>query len=95
LFSASSAQSPGFTLARLPGDGSLIEIDGNLVYVWETISLRLVHVAWHFEFAPNDRFTDVRHRDWRGVSGVAGTRNRDPRNRDIILLHDVHWRRGN
>ena len=36
-----------------------------------------------------------RYRDWRGVSGVAGTQNRDPRNRDIILLHDVHWRRGN
>jgi len=39
LFRASGAQSPGFTLARLPGDGSFIEIDGNLVYARETVCM--------------------------------------------------------
>jgi peptidoglycan/xylan/chitin deacetylase (PgdA/CDA1 family) len=95
LFSAAGGEFPGFTLARLPGDGRFIRIGGNLVYVRETESLGLVHVTWHFEFATNGAFGHVRHRDWQGVSGVAGTENRDPRNSEIILLHDVHWRGGN
>lgn len=80
-----------FTLARLPGDGRLVEANGKLILVLATEEMGMIHVAWQFEFGPNGSFAHLKALDWKGVKGVAAEVNRFPNPNDVILLHDRHW----
>lgn len=95
LFKAAGATFPDFVLARLPGDGRFIKFNGVVVYVQETQRLGLVHVTWHYEYAPNKVFKHVKIDNWKGVMGVASEFKGYPRNSHIILFHDRHWGGGN
>ena len=83
---------PGFKLARLPGDGRLVEADGKLILVIATEKMGMAHATWQFEFAPNGVFGWVPNNDWQGVAGAAATFMRLPHGNDIILFHDRHWK---
>lgn len=82
---------PGFKFARLPGQGSLIKIDGKLVYVIATEAMGMTHFGWQFEFAPNGVFGHLKVQDWQGVTGAAAEVAALPGGNSIVLFHDRHW----
>lgn len=86
LFQARGRTFPGFSLARLPGDGRTFP---ELVQRTEQLGMR--HVSWSFEFAPNRAFGHVANQDWQQVQGVAATGSGLPSNLAIVLFHDRHW----
>ncbi len=88
LFTANGDVFPGFSSARLPGDGRYMSDYTKMI----TSEVKLAHIAWDFEFAPNGVFKHVSNKNWQGVDGVAATSPSFPKNEDIILLHDHHWK---
>lgn len=75
-----------FTMARLPGDGSLLP-----QLVAETEKMGMKHFHWANEFATSGTFKWLKNNDWKGVVGVAGDYEFFPRDGDVILFHDRHW----
>ncbi len=87
LFAKEGQKFPGFTSARLPGDGRF-----QVKYVEMIQSkVKLAHVSWDMEFSYNDRFGHLEAKDWQGVKGVASSHSGFPKAENIILLHDSHW----
>lgn len=78
-----------FHLARLPGDGRAVQINGRYVYVEATNAMGLVHVGWNMEFAPNGVFSHVPYGNWHGIVGLAATSPNLPVPGSILLLHDA------
>ncbi|WP_137136528.1 polysaccharide deacetylase family protein [Rhizobium sp. FKY42] len=76
-----------FSLARLPGDGRF-----HPPSVTEVGNLGLRHIGWKFEFAPNGVLEHIKNLDWQGIAGVAATDAGFPKDNDIILAHDAHWK---
>jgi peptidoglycan/xylan/chitin deacetylase (PgdA/CDA1 family) len=91
LLKGSKTPFPGFSLARLPGQGRFISYKGKKVYVEATEKMGMKHVGWQFEFAPNKTFRHLKVSDWKGVTGVSAEVNRYPKASEIILFHDRHW----
>jgi peptidoglycan/xylan/chitin deacetylase (PgdA/CDA1 family) len=87
LFFVRGDKFPGFKVGRLPGDGRTLKGYRDMV----TTKLKLPHVGWDLEFAPNGVAGWVAFRDWQGVAGVSATRKGLPAANDIILMHDRHW----
>jgi peptidoglycan/xylan/chitin deacetylase (PgdA/CDA1 family) len=87
LFAKKNATFPGFTCARLPGDGRFMSNYVSMI----TRDIKLPHVGWDFEFSVNGRMGHIRHNDWQGLKGVAGTQAGIPGPNNIVLLHDAHW----
>jgi len=85
-----------FKAARLPGNGSFFKINNKNPFIdMITRSLKLPHVAWDFEFFPNEVFLKrkLRCENWMGLKGVAAETavSTLPKDKSIILLHDHHW----
>lgn len=79
---------PGMKIARLPGDGRFQKD-----YVNMTIrDFKIPHASWDMEFAPPGVLRHVASADWQGVKGVSSTSPNSPKPRDILLLHDLHWK---
>jgi len=88
LFALHKDRFPGFAVARLPGDGRTFPTYVKMI----TGEVKLPHAGWDFEFADNGRMGHVSYLDWQGVKGVAAAANGLPRDGDILLLHDLHWK---
>ena len=87
LFKKKGAVFPGFTSARLPGDGRFLKNYVDMIRTQE----KLPHIGWNFEFSYNGRFCHLNNKDWQGVKGVACSNPGFPKAEDIILMHDSHW----
>lgn len=83
---------PVFRLARLPGDGRAVQINGRYVYVDATNAMGLVHVGWSMELAPNGAFGHLQYGNWQGIAGLAASSPNLPAPGSILLLHDATLR---
>ncbi len=91
----SSTKFSGFELARLPGDGKMMkDKQGHHTFIDSLQNdLGLVHVGWDFEFAPNGVMsTHLKVFDWQKQEGVASEVSGLPKDGDVVLLHDMHWK---
>ncbi len=89
--------SPVFRLARLPGQGRFITVDGwpwfgALIFVIGTEAMGMRHVGWNFEFCYKSGWSHLKAR-WQsqGMNDVEVEHDRLPKPNDIILFHDRHW----
>ncbi len=89
LFERHGEVFPGFSSARLPGSGSAKPPFVEMI----TQKLRQPHVAWTFEFAPNDHpgLAHIDRRNWQKIQGLRATQDELPAMHSIILGHDAHW----
>ena len=85
-----------FRLARLPGDGRAVQINGRYVYVDATNAMGLLHVGWDMELAPSGVFGHLPYGNWQGIAGLAASSPSLPAPGSILLLHDatLHGRSG-
>lgn len=88
LFEKNHDNFPGFSCARLPGDGRFMKRFVTMI----TNDIQIAHINWNIEFSTNGRMGHLAHKDWQGVKGVSCSKSDFPSGRDIILLHDLHWR---
>jgi len=88
LFSKHKGKFTGFTCARLPGDGRFMHEYVAMI----ANEIKLPHVGWNVEFSTNGLMGHLKHKDWQGIKGVAGSRDTFPASTNIILMHDRHWR---
>lgn len=88
MFRAKGETFPGFQVARLPGDGRFQSVYVDMI----VDKLHIPHASWDMEFSPNGRMAHVNNSDWQGIKGVAATRKDLPKEGNILLLHDLHWR---
>ncbi len=79
---------PGFTSARLPGDGRFMKDYVNMI----ANGVKLPHIGWDVEFSTNGLMGHITKNNWQGINDVAGTISGFPQHNSIILLHDRHWR---
>ena len=61
LFSKRNSKFPGFSSARLPGDGRFLKNYVDMIKGQEKLS----HVSWDIEFSYNGRFTHLDKLDWQ------------------------------
>ncbi len=96
LFEDRGMKFPGFEIARLTGSGSkLKDKEGERITKFSDRlerDLGLVSVSWTYEFAPNGVLNHVNVSNWNDIKGVAADRGYLPKNGDVILLHDRHWK---
>lgn len=87
MFTERGATFPGFQVARLPGDGRFFRNYVDMI----VNDIKVPHAGWDMEFSDSGRLPHINHWDWQGIRGVAATRRGFPNDRDVLLLHDLHW----
>lgn len=90
LFQSAGRVFPGFSCARLPGDGRFQRAFVRMI----TTQVELAHVGWTFEFAPTEQggLRHIRNQKWQGLEGIRATSEGFPGAGAILLGHDGHWR---
>ena len=56
------------------------------------IERELPAVSKQIRRAIEEPMRHIANNDWQGITGVAATRRGMPNARDVLLLHDLHWR---